>query len=63
MHADATCVPADPPFCTTLQVDLIRDKRFNFAGCTASDLVSHYMPPSTMRCVFEVRKLLHMPFA
>ncbi len=37
------------------QVDLIRDKKFNFAGCSASDLVSHYMLPSTMRCVYQVR--------
>ncbi len=40
---------------TRAQVDLIRDKKFNFAGCSASDLVSHYMLPSTMRCIYQVR--------
>ena len=49
--------PNTPTFTQAMlaQVDLIRDKKFNFAGCSASDLVSHYMLPSTMRCVYQVR--------
>lgn len=37
---------------------MIRDTRFNFAGCMGSDLVSHYTLPMIMRCMFAVR-----PFA
>ena len=36
---------------------MLGDTRFNFAGCSASDLVSHYIPAMTMRCVFAVRRI------
>ena len=35
---------------------MLGDTRFNFAGCSASDLVSHYIPAMTMLCVFAVRR-------
>lgn len=31
---------------------LVPDKRFNFEGCSFGDLVSHYIRPVQMRCMW-----------
>ena len=33
-------------------VQMIKEKRFNFNGCFASDLVSHYVQAEQMRCMY-----------
>ncbi|KAL4443993.1 hypothetical protein ABPG75_011730 [Micractinium tetrahymenae] len=35
------------------KVHLVVDKRFNYEGCRFGDLVSHYMKPEQLRCMWE----------
>lgn len=34
-------------------IQRLKDKRFNFNGCLASDLVSHYIQAEQMQCMYE----------
>ncbi|KAL4430053.1 hypothetical protein ABPG77_004423 [Micractinium sp. CCAP 211/92] len=35
------------------RVHLVKDRRFNYEGCRFGDLVSHYMKPEQLRCMWE----------
>ena len=40
---------------------MLKDKRFNFGGCHRNDLVSHYVLPMSMRCMFAVSPFPLLP--